>query len=84
KIVWERKLDLPYNSGMLTTGGGLAFYGDMHGDFTALDARTGKKLWDIKLGSGIGQGAISYAVKGKQYIAVVVGRNVSTPAFMGE
>ncbi|MDC6662992.1 hypothetical protein N4Q66_26090, partial [Leclercia adecarboxylata] len=39
---------------------------------------------DIKLGSGIGQSAISYAVNGKQYIAVVVGRNVSTPAFMGE
>ena len=84
KIVWERKLDLPYNGGMLTTGGDLAFYGDMHGDFTALDARNGKKLWDIRLGSGIGQGAISYAVKGKQYIAIVVGRNVSTPAFMGE
>ncbi len=84
KIVWERKLDLPYNGGILTTGGDLAFYGDMHGDFTALDARNGKKLWDIRLGSGIGQGAISFAVKGKQYIAIVVGRNVSTPAFMGE
>ena len=84
KIVWEQRLDLPFNSGILSTGGGLEFYGNMHGDFNALDARTGKTLWKMRLGSGIGQGAISYAVNGKQYIAVVVGRSVSVPAFMGD
>jgi PQQ-dependent dehydrogenase (methanol/ethanol family) len=84
KIVWDVKKDLPFNSGMMTTAGGLAFYGDMYGDFNALDARTGKTLWSMRLGSGIGQSAISFAVKGKQYIAVVVGRSVSVPAFMGD
>ena len=38
----------------------------------------------MSLGSGIGAGPISYAVDGKQYVAVVVGRTVSTAAFMGD
>ena len=37
----------------------------------------------MNLGSGIGAGPISYSVDGKQYVAVVVGRTVSTAAFMG-
>ncbi len=84
KIVWEIHQDLPFNSGILTTAGNLAFYGDLHGNFHAVDAKTGKNLWTKQLGSGIGQGAISYAVKGKQYIAVVVGRSASMPAFLGD
>lgn len=84
KMVWTIHQDFPFSSGLLSTGGGLEFYGDMHGDFHALDAKTGSNLWTIRLGSGIGQGAISYAVGGKQYIAVVVGRTVSLLAFMGD
>jgi alcohol dehydrogenase (cytochrome c) len=55
----------------------------MHGDFRALDARTGKILWSSNLGSGIGPGAASYSVNGKQYIAIVVGRTAAIPAFLG-
>ncbi len=84
KIVWHIDQDLPFNSGLLTTAGNLAFYGDMHGNFHAVDAKTGKNLWTKQLGSGIGQGAISYAVNGKQYVAVVVGRSASMPAFLGD
>jgi len=84
KKVWGVKADLPFNGGTLTTGGDLVFWGDMHGYFRAFDAKTGKELWKKQLGSGIGPGAISYEVNGKQYIAIVVGRSVSLPAFLGD
>ena len=67
----------------MTTAGGLTFYGNMHGDFRALDAKTGKVLWSTNLGCGIGPGASSYSVNGKQYIAIVVGRTAAIPAFLG-
>ena len=60
------------------------FWGDLHGDFRALDAKTGQELWKKNLGSGIGAGPITYAVNGKQYVAVVVGRTASIPAFLGD
>ena len=84
KKVWGIKEDLPFNGGTLTTAGGLVFYGNMHGAFKAVDAKSGQELWSKSLGSGIGAGPISYAVDGKQYVAVVVGRTVSTAAFLGE
>jgi alcohol dehydrogenase (cytochrome c) len=84
KKVWSVKSDLPFNGGTLTTAGGLTFWGDLHGYFRAFDAKTGKELWKQQLGSGIGAGPISYAVDGKQYVAVVVGRTAAIPAFLGE
>ena len=84
KKVWGVKEDLPFNGGTLTTAGGLVFYGNLHGLFKALDAKTGAELWKLQLGSGIGAAPISYAVGGRQYVAVVVGRTVSLAAFLGE
>ena len=84
KKAWGVKTDLPFNGGTLTTGGNLVFWGDMHGFFRAFDAKNGKELWKMQLGTGIGPGAISYEVNGKQYIAIVAGRSVSLPAFLGD
>jgi PQQ-dependent dehydrogenase (methanol/ethanol family) len=84
KKVWGLAEDLPFNGGTLTTAGGLVFYGNLHGVFRALDAGTGKELWQTQLGSGIGAGPMTYAVGGKQYVAVVAGRTASIPAFLGE
>ena len=81
KKVWGMKTDLPFNGGTLTTGGDLVFWGDLHGFFRALDAKTGKELWKMNLGSGIGAGPITYSVNGKQYVAIVVGRTVVAPGF---
>lgn len=83
KEVWGVKTDLPFNGGTLTTGGGLVFWGDLHGYFRAFDAKNGDELWKAQLGSGIGAGPITYTVNGKQYIAVVVGRTAALPAFLG-
>jgi PQQ-dependent dehydrogenase (methanol/ethanol family) len=82
--VWGLKSDLPFNGGTLTTGGNLVFWGDLHGDFRALDAKTGQELFKKNLGSGIGAGPITYSVNGKQYVAVVVGRTAAIPAFLGD
>jgi PQQ-dependent dehydrogenase (methanol/ethanol family) len=84
KKVWSIKEDLPFNGGTLTTDGGLVFAGNLHGDFRAIDAKTGNILWKRNLGSGIGAGPVTYMVDGKQYVAVVVGRTAAIPAFLGE
>jgi alcohol dehydrogenase (cytochrome c) len=82
--VWSIKEDLPFNGGTLTTGGGLVFAGNLHGDFRAIDAKSGDILWKCNLGSGIGAGPVTYMVDGKQYVAVVIGRTAAIPAFLGE
>jgi alcohol dehydrogenase (cytochrome c) len=84
KKVWGIKQDLPFNGGTLSTGGNLVFYGNLHGDFHAIDAKNGNVLWKKNLGSGIGAGPVTYSVDGKQYVAVVVGRTASLPAFLGD
>jgi PQQ-dependent dehydrogenase (methanol/ethanol family) len=84
KKVWSIKEDLPFNGGTLSTAGNLVFYGNLHGDFHAINATNGKILWKKNLGSGIGAGPVTYAVDGKQYVAIVVGRTASIPAFLGD
>ena len=49
------------------------FFGDMGGNFYALDAATGEKLWGQKIGGAIAGGVITYAVNGAQRIAVATG-----------
>jgi alcohol dehydrogenase (cytochrome c) len=51
----------------------LAFVGDVGGNFYALDAATGEKLWGQKIGGAIGGGVITYAVDGRQKVAVTTG-----------
>ncbi len=84
KKVWGVKADLPLNSGTLSTGGDLVFWGDLHGYFRAFEAKNGKELWKMQLGSGVNAAPISYSVNGKQYVAVVAGRIVSLAAFLGD
>jgi alcohol dehydrogenase (cytochrome c) len=45
----------------------------MGGNFYALDASSGKRLWGRKIGGGIGGGVITYAVDGSQKVAVATG-----------
>jgi alcohol dehydrogenase (cytochrome c) len=58
---------------VVTTGGGLVFGGDDNGRFRAFDDKTGKVLWETNLGSPVTGYPISYAVGGKQYVAVTTG-----------
>ncbi|MCR5864846.1 PQQ-dependent dehydrogenase, methanol/ethanol family [Aquincola sp. J276] len=81
---WGLKESTPFNGGTLSTGGGLVFAGNNGGLFRALDAKTGEVLWRMNLGSGIGAGPMTFTAGGKQYVAVVVGRTASIPAFLGD
>ena len=81
--VWGNKDELPWLGGTLTTKGGLAFHGDIKGWFKALDAKTGKVLWQFNTGSGISAAPITYELDGKQYVAVVSGRTFTIPLFLG-
>ncbi len=72
---WEVPLvDFPGAAGMLATGGGLVFSGKLTGEFVALDAATGKTLWQFRTGSSINATAITYTHKGRQYVTVASGR----------
>ena len=64
---------LPATMSLAATGGGLVFGGDIGGRFWALDQETGEVLWEINLGSSVTGFPISYAVDGRQYVAVGTG-----------
>jgi len=61
---------------VVATGGGLVFGGDSAGRFRALDDRTGKVLWETDLGSPVSGFPVTFAVGGKQYIAVAAGSSL--------
>ena len=60
-------------AGALATAGNLVFLGHYDGSFTAHDAKTLQELWSFNMGTGINAPAVTYAVNGKQYVAVLVG-----------
>jgi PQQ-dependent dehydrogenase (methanol/ethanol family) len=71
---WEIKENFPVWSGALVTAGDVVFYGTMDGWFKAVDAHTGKLLWQYKTGSGIiGQPTTYRGPDGKQYVAIMSG-----------
>jgi alcohol dehydrogenase (cytochrome c) len=73
---------MPPLSSVLSTAGGLVFTGDMHGMLYAYDANDGKELWKFNAGSGSRGGPVSYAVDGKQYIAIPTGLGSHAPGFL--
>jgi alcohol dehydrogenase (cytochrome c) len=78
KIAWEypqiaRERGL---SGVLATAGGLVFFGDDSGAFAAVDAKTGKPLWHFHTNEPWHASPMTYAVDGKQYVAVASGPNI--------
>jgi PQQ-dependent dehydrogenase (methanol/ethanol family) len=63
----------PTNGSALTTAGDLVFFGDLNRRFRALDANTGKVLWESVVGGMIINSTITYSVNGKQYLMVFTG-----------
>jgi PQQ-dependent dehydrogenase (methanol/ethanol family) len=83
KKAWGKKLKYPIPGGPVVTDGNLVFFGELTGNFHALNATTGEELWSYKTDSGIGAGAMTYASGGKQYVSVVDGRPTVIPGFIG-
>ena len=72
QVVWNHQ-QRAATMALAATGGGLVFGGDVNGRFRAFDDRTGEILWEINLGSPVSGFPITYAVDGRQYVAVSVG-----------
>jgi len=82
KRVWTHTFATSANWGpMLATGGGLVFSGGTNDrKFRAFDAASGKLVWEFPTNSGITGQPSSFAVDGKQYIAVASGWGVDARA----
>ena len=68
---------------LVATGGGLVFGGDVNGRFRAFDHETGAVLWEINLGSSVTGFPITYALDGRQYVAVSTGTGGTSSHFTG-
>jgi len=73
---WEFKMNDVTDAGILTTGSDLLFSGGREGYFYALDARNGELLWKANVGGAVASGPMSYAVGGKQYVAISAGSSL--------
>ncbi len=79
-IVWEVAQPGPARaktwSGVLATAGGLIFYGQPNGGFTAADQRTGKTLWQFPTNVRMKGSPMTFSFGGNQYVAVAAGPNI--------
>jgi alcohol dehydrogenase (cytochrome c) len=75
KMAWKYDTQQPLIGGALATAGGLVFFGEGNGNFNALDAKSGKKLWSFNCGAGANAMPVSYMVGKRQYIAMGCGGN---------
>ena len=73
RTLWTERQRAPQTTGTLATAGGLVFAGALDRVFTAYDDATGEGIWQAKLNDVPSSAPISYAVDGKQYVAITVG-----------
>jgi len=72
-ILWKYESKRPMLASVTTTSADLVFTGELTGDFVVLDGRRGDVLYRFNTGGPVGAGVITYAVNGKQYVAVTSG-----------
>jgi len=74
KTVWDFKIfQGSLTNGVLATAGGVVFASSRDGNLIALDATTGKYLWHYQTGGNHAAAPVSYAVGGRQYVALTAG-----------
>jgi alcohol dehydrogenase (cytochrome c) len=77
--VWSHTQRASYLTGVVSTAGGIAIVGDIDRNVRAHDVRSGKVLWETRLGTSVQGFPITYSVDGKQYIAVAAGLGGGSP-----
>ena len=77
--VWSHDQRAAYLGGVVSTAGGIAIAGDIDRDVRAYDVKTGKVLWETRLGTSAQGFPVTYSVDGKQYIAVLAGLGGGSP-----
>jgi alcohol dehydrogenase (cytochrome c) len=70
KIAWQKRTDAPLIGGAVATAGGVVFTGTSDKHFIAFNARTGRELWRADAPAAINAPPITYAIRGRQYVAV--------------
>ena len=73
KILWSHRERTPFNSAALTTAGGLVFVGTWDRSAYAYDEGNGELLWETRLPTSAQGFPISYAVDGRQFVAIPAG-----------
>jgi alcohol dehydrogenase (cytochrome c) len=76
KRMWDFPLPTPTWAGVMATAGGLVFSGSNEGNFYALDATSGKPLWQFQTGGQIRSGPMSFLANGKQHVAISGGHTL--------
>ena len=73
KTLWSWETRVSNYSPVMATGGGLLFNGSMDRYLRALDADSGRILWQTRLASQVVGGTVTYSINGRQYIAIAAG-----------
>jgi alcohol dehydrogenase (cytochrome c) len=78
KPAWELPQTGPGDTfgGVLSTAGGVVFYGADDGAFAAADAKTGKPLWRFQTNEAPHASPMTYMFDNQQYVAVAMGPNI--------